>query len=234
LVWASHHDWWQWEGGRLLTEHLGALLTATVLLGLLWELAGKRAFLDEIMEKAGIARELQSAGVRQVASSYRDIPWRDLIRNAHDLDIFVSYAQTWRNTYGSELAAVASRPRARIRVLLPDPQHAPATSELAERFSLSVPELKERIEATRNYFLNEVGSIARTNGASVEVWLFRGSPGFSFHRFDETAVLGLYTQTRVRSEVPNLRVEKGGLLYEFLAREFDALLGSAHVQRLNP
>src|SRR5262249_21283595 len=83
-----------------LSEESGAAIFISGVLAALWELGGKRAFADEILAKANMSRDLADAGIDLATSSFKDerIQWDQLFKNTCKLDIFVSYAHTWRNT----------------------------------------------------------------------------------------------------------------------------------------
>src|SRR5579864_1112419 len=60
------HHW----TGALLQEGGAALFIAGVL-AMVWELGGKRAFADEILAKANMARDLAEAGLDTMADSFK-------------------------------------------------------------------------------------------------------------------------------------------------------------------
>lgn len=65
-------------------------------------------------------------------------------------------------------------------------------------------------------------------GAVVEVWLRAGDAVFSCYRFDQRAVLTLYSHSRERkTSVPTL-VVGSGILFKFIRDEIDALHNQSH------
>src|SRR5438552_5745320 len=73
-----------------LLEESGVAVFISGVLAVLWELAGKRAFADEVLAKANMSRDLADAGIDIVTSSFQDqhISWEQLFKNACRLDIF--------------------------------------------------------------------------------------------------------------------------------------------------
>lgn len=115
----------------------GAALFISVALAALWDLAGKRAFADEILAKANMSRDLADAGIEVVTPSFKDerIPWERLFKDACRLDVFVSYAHTWRNTQRERIDKLLSDPHAELRVVLPDPNDKDVMDALSARYA---------------------------------------------------------------------------------------------------
>src|SRR5438477_10459442 len=105
-----------------LLEESGVAVFISGVLAVLWELAGKRAFADEILAKANMSRDLAEAGINVFTGDFRDhrIPWSDLFKCSNKLDIFVSYASTWRNIHLSDIERLLARNDGHMRVILSD------------------------------------------------------------------------------------------------------------------
>jgi hypothetical protein len=209
-----------WEGVKALLNNLGSAFIVSVALTLLWELWGRRAFSREILETARTATEIEAAGLVRVGTNYVEDPdWEELFRNVRKLDVFVSYARTWRNAQMSRLTQLASRNDARIRVFLPDPTDTATIAHLADRFSMDEGELVAAIKQAKKEF----SDLAQPGGAKVEVYYRPGDIVFSCYRFDTTAIIVLYSHSRRRSQVPTLVCRDGGSLYQFIRDELRAI-----------
>jgi len=197
------------------------LLIVAILLGGVWELVGKRAFAREVLETARTSADIETAGVTRIGTNYlADPDWAHLFSSVQELDIFVAYGATWRNAHLAQLNQLASQPRGRIRVFLPDPEDARTVSTLATRFGYAEDDLRNRIEETRTSF----AEMAIPNGAAIEVYFRPGDRLFSFYRFDSRAVMTLYNHTGTRATVvPTLVFERGGSLYAFIEAELRAV-----------
>ena len=216
--------WTGRESVQSVVRDIGGLLVATVAVTLLWELYGKRVFLDELLAKARLAEEVRSAGIVGFTGFYsRNLDWESLFRTVKKLDIFFAYGRTWRNLYAEQLAAVAAKKDARIRVVLPDPENEITVAELAWRFNYTSEELIDRIREAEEYFRSLRSENAST-GAKIDIWFLPASPLFTSYRFDRTVVLALYTHRRERIWVPTFILESGGTLYDFIRTEFDAII----------
>ena len=120
---------------KSLISNFGGLLVATLSIAILWELFSKRSFLEEILERTGLADDVRTAGLLGISvNPVRGPDFTKLIRDAERLDIFVCYANTWRATHEADLKYLASKRKARIRLILPDPEDMEIMRDLAKRF----------------------------------------------------------------------------------------------------
>jgi hypothetical protein len=207
--------------GTLLREG-GATTVIAVLLAVLWDFAGKRAFADEILAKANMSRDLADAGIDLVTPSFQDnrIRWDELFKNGCRLDIFVAYASTWRNTQIERINKLLSDEAGRLRVVLPNPEDQDILKALSTRFELPVEEVRRRIEGAKEFFQQ---NWAKSKG-SVEIYFTRVVPLFSFYRFNNKVVFALYNHRTGRIPVPTFITDQGGFLFEYFTREFEAIL----------
>lgn len=220
LVIAEINALWMWIGVESIQnivqsvlKDVGSLLLASVAISLLWELVGKRAFLDELLSRVHLSEDIKEAGIIGVTPSFhRNIDWDSLFHNVNELDIFFLYGQTWRHTHVEHLHEAARR-HVKIRVVLPDPTDNISISELSRRIGTTDERIQDLIkEAARGFKnLEEVG-------ATVTIWYYSRLPLFSFYRFDHTIVLALYTNAQ--KAVPTFLLEEGGSLYNFVRAEF--------------
>jgi hypothetical protein len=186
-----------------------------------WARIADPALPDEQQLPAQIASDVRAAGLRRIGTRYlSELEWAGLFSAVRELDIFVAYGQTWRNLHARELAQVAQRKTARIRVFLADPGHDATVAVLADRFAITPGELRTRIEATSDDFAD----LRQPGGARVEVYYCPGDRVFSFYRFDDTAVVGLYSHARSRAtSVPVFVCSAPGELFRFISDELGVI-----------
>jgi hypothetical protein len=67
------------------------------------------------------------------------------------------------------------------------------------------------------------GRLARDYQKPAEIWLFGRYPTYSFYRFDERAVMALYSNTAAKKELPAFEVSTEGALGKFLATDIEDL-----------
>jgi hypothetical protein len=221
LYWGGRDDLWtEHHGLQALVNGVAGLLIVSMGLGLLWQLGGKRAFAREILESATAGTDADAAGLTRIGMNYAVVPdWEALFRDVRKLDIFFAYGRTWRNLNIQRLQSVAMRADTRIRVFLPDPEHEETIARLAERFEMESVGLVSAINEAQGVYSH----LACAAGSTVEVYHRQGDSLFSCYRFDNTAVMTLYSHQRVRTEVPTFVCRAGGFLYDFLREEFRAI-----------
>lgn len=213
--------WAHLQALQAVVSALGVALIVSVALSLVWQLAGKRAFAQEILETTRTSADVEAAGLARIGNRYLDDPdWEQLFRTVRKLDVFVAYAQTWRHSNMARLRTLADRHDARIRLYLPDPQDTETLRMLAQRFSQTQDELAAAIQEARREFEN----LSHPDGAAISVYYRRGDMLFSCYRFDGTAVLTLYSHSQERIPgVPTLVVADGGSLYQYVRDELQAI-----------
>jgi len=175
------------ESLRILVQQTGGLLVASVALGLLWELRGKRLLLDEVLDRMQISASLRSAGLRSAGNHYlHDFDWRHHLATARDIDFFFAYANTWRNAHVTELKALARRKGVKLRVILPDRRDPEILCPLARRFGVTAEELDSRI-AEAELFFRQIKDSAIPE-VEVHVYRLASTPVYTSYRFDQIMI----------------------------------------------
>lgn len=211
------------ESIQSVVRDIGSLMLASVAVTLLLELGAKRAFLDELLARVRLSKDIEQAGIAAVNPSfYSEIDWQTLFSTVHELDIFLVHGRTWRKEHGERLLCAAKR-GVRIRVVLPDPYDDVILAEIARRTNHSTQAIQERILQAKDEF-----SHLHTQGAHITVWFLPLVPLFSFYRFDQKMILALYSHRREqklgRIHVPAFLLEEHGALFQFVQADFEAMV----------
>jgi hypothetical protein len=213
------------EWPSAVAASIGSVLFATGLLTVGWDLAGKRAFAREVLDAAELGADVRQAGLLRLTDQYlRKVEWEGLFRGASKIDIFVAYANSWRNAYRDELVTFLSDPSRELNVYLPDVDHHQTMDVMADRFKMSREELQQNVAVARSDYL----SLAAEAAARVQIFVRKGDNTFSFYRFDGVGVLTFYSHTQRRTRVPTL-VFRGGDLFRFMYGELEAIREQAHI-----
>ncbi len=172
--------------------------------------------------RQSLTRGFEAAGLLRIGATYlSELEWKQLFAQVAELDIVVAYGQTWRNLHARELTQLAARLDCRVRVVLADPHDDLTVAVLADRFNITHDELRTRITATRSAYQ----ALRREDGAQIEVYYRAGDRVFSFYRFDDIAVVGLYSHSRARgAAVPVFVCARPGELFEFIQDELAVIL----------
>ncbi len=199
-----------------------------------WEIAWTR-LADQVSKPVPVrgrlqqrlARDVQAAGLLRIGATYLgELEWKQLFTEVTELDIVVAYGQTWRNLHARELTQLAAKPDRRVRVVLADPHDDLTVAVLADRFTITHDELRARITTTRS----DYQALRRPDGAQIEVYYRPGDRVFSFYRFDDIAIVGLYSHSRARgAAVPVFVCARPGELYEFIQDELAVILDQSRL-----
>lgn len=206
---------------KLAIDGIGSVIGFSAAATLLWDLFVKRAFVDEILEKAKLSRDIEASGLLQITDSFHhDIDWDHLIKTSSKIDIFFAYGNTWRNAHIDALRQAVNKPGNKIRVILPDPTNEQVVLNLSLRFNYSVTQITERINDAKTFFEN----MKKTTGVELGIWYYSGTPVFTFYRLDNILVLALYIHRKEKTGVPTFVCKQDGNLGAFIQKELDSLL----------
>lgn len=223
-IWTGREAW------QSVVHDLGALFIGTVAIGVMWELWGKRALLDEALAKAHLAEQIRAAGLTAITSSFYGDgwSWETLLGTTNHLDVFFAYGHTWRRICHNRLVEMAGREHNRIRVVLPDPEDEVSICSMADRFETTPVELKGWIYEAKDFFqdLPPKDTNLREN---VTVYFRRGTTLFSYYILDSVAIITLYSHASksagsTMGPAPTLVVSRGSWMFDWLQDEFNRMV----------
>jgi hypothetical protein len=220
--WLKHHSY---EISGAIATEVGSALFVSVVLGIFWDAFGKRAYADELLEKAGIAQSINTAGIRRF-TFFRspELSWNDLFNKTNKLDIFVVHASTWRNTHVDEIINMLEDKKASLRIVLPDPDNERVIGELASRFVMDELEVQNKIREAASFF-SERRTKAR---GTVEVRFTTQTPLYSYYIFSTGGIFAFFNHKAGKEEpVPALQCDNHGTFYRYLAKQFEELYTNA-------
>jgi hypothetical protein len=192
---------------------------------MLWELFSKRAFLDEMLAKTGLAEDIRTVGVTGISlNPVRGPDFSKIIRSSERMDMFVCYANTWRATFEEDIRYLAAKKNSRVRLIVPDPENGEIMADLAKRFNaIDADTMKGRIKQAIEEYKSLFASV---NNPSLDfsVWIHDETPISSFYRFERCAVITLYKHAKGRGSAPTLVADRGGALYSYIESEIDSMV----------
>jgi hypothetical protein len=169
--------------------------------------------------RADLAESIRTSGVHDVFRRfYVDVPWGRLFPNTNDFDLIVSYARTWKNTHNEALRKIAANHRARIRIVLADPDNPVLMAELARRYSVPQEKLTSYVRES----LIDFQALCATGSADCHIHVSSRACLYTYYRFDEDCVLSLFSNVNSRSDRPGFLLNGDGELTRFLREEFEA------------
>lgn len=216
VLWASN------QSIQSILRDIGSLLIASVAISLLWELVGKRAFLDELLPKVRLSEDILSAGIIGFKSTVfgGEVDWDSLFHNVRELDILYSYGMTWFNFNRGRLNEAIKR-HIKVRVVLVDPDDDNTIAILARRYNQEAEQVKAKIKESVEYLTK-----LRDKGAKISIWLLPAVPLYSFYRFDHTILISLYSHLpeEQSGKGPVFLLDEKGILSKFVLEEFDRMV----------
>lgn len=144
--------------------------------------------------------------------------FEDLIATSRRMGVYFIHSRRWRENHDAAIKTFLAREGTTMEVFLPDLENHELMYSLARHFD-DGPQIPGMVVDAYRYFAR----LAREYGKPAELWLFGRYPTFSFYRFDERAIVALYSNTTAKKDLPAFEVTTDGFLGEFLANDIDDL-----------
>lgn len=222
LIITSIDDWGLKESWEIFISQIISILVITTALNFLWEQHSKDVFKKEILGTKTFSDQIERAGLIQIPSDqgfHDDIDWEKLFYEVRQLDLFVSYAYSWRQNNRNRLKSFAKREHSTANIILPNYQNDKIVSQLSLWYGKNEDKIKELIKNSARDF-NKLFSEYDTDH---EIYLTNTTPVYSFYRFDHIGILALYKHREEKSGVPSFIFKQGGSLYDFITQDFNFL-----------
>src|SRR5438552_17233098 len=140
--------------------------------------------------------------------------FEDLIGSATTMALYFIHSRRWRENHDAAIKAFVGRADTTLEVFLPDLESRALRFSLAKHFE-DGPLIPALVADAYRYFAR----LARDFGKPARVWLFSLYPTYSFYKFDERAVIALYSNTSAKKELPAFEITTDGFLAKFLAAD---------------
>lgn len=219
MVWGDAGDSWP----RAVSLQLGVAIVVGLFLSGLWELKAKRMFAQELHEQFNLSADVEQFALKRVSMNWSDdADWAKLFTSTKDVDLFLAYGYTWRGVKRGPLKQFTSKKGNRLRVCLPDPTCDWAMKALSVRFATTEAEVATRIRAAAREFLD----LREIEGADIRIHFRKGEPLFAAYRFGSEVVVTLYSNRRMKCDVPVL-VASAGDFSDFVTKDLDIVFGDS-------
>src|SRR5882762_10792084 len=144
--------------------------------------------------------------------------FEDLIGSATTMALYFIHSRRWRENHDAAIKAFVGRAGTTLEVFLPDLENHELIFSLGRHFE-DGPLIPALVADAYRYFAR----LARDFGKPAHVWLFGRYPTYSFYKFDERAVIALYSNTSAKKELPAFEISMDCLLGRFLAADTEDL-----------
>jgi len=142
----------------------------------------------------------------------------DLIAASNNMALFFIHSRRWRENHDAAIKAFLRRDGTTLEVFLPDLENHELMFSVARHFE-DGPQIPFLVVDAYRYFAR----LARDFGKPAHVWLFNRYPTYSFYRFDDRAVLAMYSNSAAKKDLPALEITTDCLFGSFLAADIDDL-----------
>jgi hypothetical protein len=142
----------------------------------------------------------------------------ELIASSTSMALYFIHSRRWRENHASAIKAFMGRPETSLEIFLPDLENHELMFSLEKHFE-DGPLIPAMVEDAYRYFAR----LAREYQKPVEVRLFGRYPTYSFYRFDDRAIMAMYSNSVAKKELPAFEVTVDGFLGSFLAADIEDL-----------
>lgn len=149
----------------------------------------------------------------------------ELIASSTSMAIYFIHSRRWRENHASAIKGFMGRPETSLEVFLPDLENHELMFSLEKHFE-DGPLIPAMVEDAYRYFAR----LAREYQKPVQVRLFGRYPTYSFYRFDDRAIMAMYSNSVAKKELPAFEVTVDGLLGSFLAADIEDLRRECRVR----
>jgi hypothetical protein len=163
-------------------------------------------------------RELPSGIVRvgPFAGFYQR--FEDLIAASSRMVLYFIHSRRWRENHDTAIKTFLERGGTSLEVFLPDLESHELIFSLTKHFE-DGPQIPALVTDAYRYFAR----LARDYQKPLEIQLYNRYPTFSFYKFDERAVIALYSNTAAKKVAPAFEVVNEEFLGKFLAADIEDL-----------
>ncbi len=137
----------------------------------------------------------------------------ELLAESPRLATYFIHSRRWRENHDASIKAFLRR-GGTLEVFLPDLEHHELMFSLVRHFD-DGPLIPSLVADAYRYF----GRLAREFSQPAEIWLFNKYPTYSFYRFDQRAVIAMYSNVAAKKELPAFEVTLTSSLGTFLAAD---------------
>ena len=142
----------------------------------------------------------------------------DLITSSATMALYFIHSRRWRENHDAAIKAFLGRAGTTLEAFLPDLENHELLFSLGRHFE-DGPLIPALVADAYRYFAR----LGRDFGKPAHVWLFGRYPTYSFYRFDQRAVIALYSNTSAKKELPAFEITADSFLGDFLAADMDDL-----------
>ena len=140
--------------------------------------------------------------------------FEELIAASTQMGLHFIHSRRWRENHDAAIKAFLTRDHATLEAFLPDLENHELMFSLGKHFD-DGPQIPGLVVDAYRYFAR----LARDSRKPVRIWLFERYPTYSFYRFDERAVIALYSNATTKKDLPAFEITADSFFGKFLAAD---------------
>jgi hypothetical protein len=144
--------------------------------------------------------------------------FEDLIGSSSEMMLYFIHSRRWRENHAASIKAFLGRENSTLEVFLPDLENHELMYSLSKHFD-DGPLIPSLVIDAYRYFARQ----SREFQKPIGIWLFNRYPTYSFYRFDDRAVIALYSNTAAKKDLPAFEVANDSFLGQFLLADIEDL-----------
>ena len=145
--------------------------------------------------------------------------FEELIAASTQMTLHFIHSRRWRENHDAAIKAFAGRNGTTLEAFLPDLENHELMFSLGKHFD-DGPQIPALVVDAYRYFAR----LARDYGEPARIWLFERYPTYSFYRFDDRAVIAMYSNTTAkRGDLPAFEITTDSFFGKFVAADTEEL-----------
>jgi hypothetical protein len=145
--------------------------------------------------------------------------FEELITSSTQMTLHFIHSRRWRENHDAAIKAFVGRERTTLEAFLPDLENHELMFSLEKHFD-DGPQIPALVVDAYRYFAR----LARDYRKPARIWLFGRYPTYSFYRFDDRAVMALYSNTTAKKgDLPAFEIMTDSFLGKFLVTDAEDL-----------
>ena len=144
--------------------------------------------------------------------------FEDLIASSSQMVLYFIHSRRWRENHDSAIKTFLAREGTTLEIFLPDLESHELMFSLERHFE-DGPQIPALVTDAYRYFAR----LARDCRNPMTVWLYSRYPTYSFYKFDDRAIIALYSNTAAKKVAPAFEITTEHFLGKFLANDIEDL-----------
>jgi hypothetical protein len=145
--------------------------------------------------------------------------FEELIGSSTQMTLHFIHSRRWRENHDAAIKAFLERDGTTLEAFLPDLENHELMFSLGKHFD-DGPQIPGLVVDAYRYFAR----LARDYDKPARIWLFERYPTYSFYKFDDRAVIAMYSNTTAKKgDLPAFEITTDAFLGKFLTRDAEDL-----------